>query len=91
MTTVEATVALHHAINLIVAERVVSGSTVKYLWSLTALVLTRKNPIAFPVAASVDVLPIVRLLDPNLAGVFGTLQREIVSHTPLLSALHLDL
>jgi hypothetical protein len=58
---------------------------------LTALVSAGQGSATRQIAASMDVLPVIRLLDPDLATVTDALQWQIVPHTPLLATDHLDL
>jgi hypothetical protein len=51
--------------------------------------LTGKNTAAIQVTASMNVLPILRLLNPDLATMCAALQGEIVAHPSLRTTLHL--
>jgi hypothetical protein len=75
------TVTWHHTVDLIVTERVAA------VWTL---VLAWKSSATLSVATSMNLIPIGRILNPDLTVVCCTFEWEIVPDTALLTTLDLS-
>jgi hypothetical protein len=63
MTTAEATIALHHAVDTLVLERMAAIRTFMLTW---------KDAVTSQITTAMNMLPVVRLLDPDFAMVVPT-------------------